>query len=419
MKKQRFQFAVLLRKPEMRKQLKTRLERFATVFAVRAISGHTENYWLKTPRYAAKLKPEDFQWMSVLSHNTYMCNLDSILTTGLVPGGYLKGSHDVQISPTCRFSNPNYGIGRADREHNAVVVLNKSRTCKTSELYQAANCVIVSPKIIEPQNIERAWVRMKVPRFLSVTDTWCWEQAWCTAYDERLVGLPITGYILVPNKQRYIDPDFEADLKEAVTTGVDWSVICTRRALQLGLAGRPVRHCPACGRLHVAGKAFCWVYSCSAFYLFNGVGKSVICDSYIRDTIAQARAKAARVSGYVPSLATASPAAPAVEQARGSGYTAAAGTPLDEETLKEDAMKRYTKLCRIITHGITSSGSSTPRAALIAAIREQYKFRIRWRANRTRLPDESGDGDGKLSLQVIKEMAREGRCPVWNKLGVL
>ena len=85
--KQRFQFAVLLRKPEMRKQLKTRLERFATVFAVRAISGHTENYWLKTPRYAAKLKPEDFQWMSVLSHNTYMCNLDSILTTGLVLGG--------------------------------------------------------------------------------------------------------------------------------------------------------------------------------------------------------------------------------------------------------------------------------------------------------------------------------------------
>ena len=134
--------------------------------------------------------------MSVLSHNTYMCNLDSILTTGLVPGGYLKGSHDVQISPTCRFSNPNYGIGIADREHNAVVVLNKSRTCKTSELYQAANCVIVSPKIIEPQNIERAWVRMKVPRFLSVTDTWCWEQALCTAYDERLVGLPITGYLL-------------------------------------------------------------------------------------------------------------------------------------------------------------------------------------------------------------------------------
>ena len=296
-------------------------------------------------------------------------------------------------------------------------MLNKSRTCKTSELYQVANSVIVSPKTIEPQNIERAWVRMKVPRFLSVTDTWCWEQAWCTAYDERRVGLPITGYILVPNKQRYIDPDFEADLKEAVTTGVDWSVICTRRALQLGLAGRPVRHCPACGRLHVVGKAFCWVYSCSAFYLFNGVGRSDICDSYIRDTIAQARAKAARVSGHVPSLATASPAAPAVEQARGSGYTAAAGTPLAEETLKEDAMKRYTQLCRIITHGITSSGSSTPRAALIAAIREQYKFRIRWRANRTRLPDESGDGDGKLSLQVIKEMAREGRCPVWNKIG--
>ena len=85
--KQRFQFAVLLRKPEMRKQLKTRLERFATVFAIRALSGHTENDWLKTPRYAVRLKPEDHQWMSVLSHNTFMCNLDSILTTGLVHGG--------------------------------------------------------------------------------------------------------------------------------------------------------------------------------------------------------------------------------------------------------------------------------------------------------------------------------------------
>ena len=70
---------------------------------------------------------------------------------------------------------------------------------------------------------------------MSITNTWCWEQAWCTAYDERLVALPITGYILVPNKQKYIDPDFEADLKEAITTGEEWSIICARRALQLGL----------------------------------------------------------------------------------------------------------------------------------------------------------------------------------------
>ena len=89
---------------------------------------------------------------------------------------------------------------------------------------------------------------------MAITGTWGWERAWCTAYDERLVTLPITGYILVPNQQKYIDPDFEADLKEAITTGEEWSVICTRRALQLGLVGRPVCHCPACGRLHLAGK---------------------------------------------------------------------------------------------------------------------------------------------------------------------
>ena len=167
------------------------------------------------------------------------------------------------------------------------------------------------------------------------------------------------------------------DLKEAITIGEEWSVICARRALQLGLAGRPVRHCLACGRLHLAGKGFGWVYMCSAFYLFNGVGKSILCDSSIRDTIARARAKVARVSEYDPSLAAASPAAPAVVQAHGSGYTATPGTPLDEEILKDDAMKRYTKLCIITTYGITSSGGTAPRAALITAIREQYKLRKR------------------------------------------
>ena len=80
-------------------------------------------------------------------------------------------------------------------------------------------------------------------------------------------------------------------------------------------------------------------------------------------------------------------------------------------------MKRYTKLCRIITHGITSSGGTTPRAALITAIREQYKLRKRWRANSTRQPGESEEGEGTLSLEVIKEMAREGRCPVSIKIG--
>ena len=89
------------------------------------------------------------------------------------------------------------------------------------------------------------------------------------------------------------------------------------------------------------------MYMRSAFYLFNGVGKSIICDTSIRDTIARARAKVARVSEYTPAMSTASLAAPAVEVARGSERTAAPGTSLDDETLKEEALKRYTKLCRM------------------------------------------------------------------------
>ena len=133
--------------------------------------------------------------MSVLWHNATLGGLGSIFTTGLVPGWYLKDSHDVQMSPTCRFSSLNYGLGKADSEHTAVVVMNKSRTCKTSELYQVANTLIVSPKTINPQNFDRAWALMRVPRLMAITGTWCWERAWCTAYDERLVTLPITGYI--------------------------------------------------------------------------------------------------------------------------------------------------------------------------------------------------------------------------------
>ena len=122
-------------------------------------------------------------------------------------------------------------------------------------------------------------------------------------------------------------------------------MVCARRPLRLGLAGRPVRHCLACGRLHLAGKGFCWVYLCSAFYLFNGVGKSIICDESIRETIARARAKIARVSESTPAPVVASLAAPAVEAARGSERTAAPGASDDAEVLQEEALSRYTKLC--------------------------------------------------------------------------
>jgi hypothetical protein len=70
--KQRFQFAVLLHKAEPQRRIKSRFERFGVVYAIRAMAGHTENDWLKTPRYAVRLTPEDALWMSVLSHNTYV-----------------------------------------------------------------------------------------------------------------------------------------------------------------------------------------------------------------------------------------------------------------------------------------------------------------------------------------------------------
>ena len=67
------------------------------------MSAHIGNLLGKTLRYVVRIKPEDAQWMSVLSHNTKLSDLDSIFTTGLVPGGYVKDSHDVHMSSTCRF----------------------------------------------------------------------------------------------------------------------------------------------------------------------------------------------------------------------------------------------------------------------------------------------------------------------------
>ena len=71
----------------------------------------------------------------------------------------------------------------------------------------------------------------------------------------------------------------------------------------------------------------------------------------------------------------------------------------------------------MITHGITSSGGTTPRSAIITAIREQYKLRKRWRLNRTRQPGESEEGDGVHTVDRLKEMAGEGRYPTSIRLG--
>ena len=146
------------------------------------------------------------------------------------------------MSPTCRLPVPNNGLGKADSKLNVVLAMSKVRTCKTSELVQVANSVVGSPKPIVPENFYRAWADMRVPRLLNKTGSWCWERELCTVYDERLVTLPITGFIMIPRKPRYIDPDLEEDLREATATCEKWYVICARRALKLGLVGRLGAH---------------------------------------------------------------------------------------------------------------------------------------------------------------------------------
>ena len=155
----------------------------------------------------------------------------------------------------------------------------------------------------------------------------------------------------------------------------------------------------------------------SAFYLFIGVGKSIIFDESILEAITRGRAKVARVSESTPTPVEPSLAVPTVEVARGSERTAVLGTYVDADVLEEEALRRYTGLCRMLTHCIVASGGTTPRSAIITAIREPYKLRKRWRADRTRQPGESEEGDGVLTLDKMREMAEEGRCPFSIKAG--
>ena len=122
------------------------------------------------------------------------------------------------MSPTCKLLSPKYGLGRADVNSDDVIVMNQSRTCKTSELYQVANTVIVCPKTILPENFDEAWVHMPVPKLRRVTGAWTWFLQWCTANDERPIPMIVTRYILIPSRPRYTYPDLEKNLNTACTT---------------------------------------------------------------------------------------------------------------------------------------------------------------------------------------------------------
>ena len=99
-----------------------------------------------------------------------------------------------------------------------------------------------------------------------------------------------------------------------------------------------------------------------AIFLFCGIGKPFISDESIRAGIFKARAKVARVSEDHRL-----PAVPVL--------VVEAGDAADVEELGKDAEQHYTNLCWLIIHVISTSGGDTPRAAIIAAIREQYKLR--------------------------------------------
>ena len=76
------------------------------------MSGHTANALAKTHCYVARAKPGYEKWMSVLSHNAIFEHVESIFVTGLVPGGYAKELRDAHTSPTCRFPDRIYGLGK-------------------------------------------------------------------------------------------------------------------------------------------------------------------------------------------------------------------------------------------------------------------------------------------------------------------
>lgn len=208
----------------------------------------------------------------------------------------------------------------------------------------------------------------------------------------------------MPDKTGHADPEFEADLQVACSTGQDWASICTKRAIRLVLGGRPVHHCPACCRIMLAGKAFCWVAQCRVVFLCNGVGKDIINYAYRKGLMYRERSKFARASERT------------VEQ---KSVVAASATQTDEEELDADANRRHRNLCRVVIHGIQSSEGGTPRVALTTAMREQYNHRRKWRAKRERQLRQGGNGNCGYCLDEVRSVASKGRVPSCDEASYL
>ena len=65
---------------------------------------------------------------------------------------------------------------------------------------------------------------------------------------------------------------------------------------------------------------------------------------------------------------------------------ASAATVEEEEEPGKEAERRFAKLSRMITHGMTPADGDTPRVAIITSIGEPCKLRKNWRERRVRQP---------------------------------
>ena len=66
---------------------------------------------LKTHPHGVRMSDTEDLDVRPLAQHIFV-NEDKISVTGLVPGGYDKTLHDVKMPPTCRLSEPHYGLGK-------------------------------------------------------------------------------------------------------------------------------------------------------------------------------------------------------------------------------------------------------------------------------------------------------------------
>ena len=146
----------------------------------------------------------------------------------------------------------------------------------------------------------------------------------------------------------------------------------------------------------------------------------MIGDKSIRVVTAKARNKVARVSGCPPNAVTAKARNKVARVSECPPTTATTAIIIDLANIPDeindmivgDANRRYSRLCRLITLDMVLSRDATPRSVIGNAAHAQFCLRKRWRANRQRLPEDSGDGIYSWSFDETKETAVQDGCRV-------